>query len=1117
MTGAESAAVDDGFSARLSQSLAGRAAEFAAAFSDDDPGLRARLRVEVEVWFRQVFKDDETAGLMRRFDAPTPTLAQAAQATGALTAYQDRIFHFFFLFDVLKSMRALPDLTTRALGLAGAMGVEAADAAALAHEFGLVSGPPAEASGILSLTLSGPGEGGDVELPLPGLALTIHKIRNIYSIARRNDIWPVTVDGQSLKRRLSTRITRRFTMNVGGSVIRRGEILHWFRAKAVGFTGSLYVNDGEGGPALDFSARGTPLARLDFSGCSVRLAALDPDAAVALRGGRPGPSETVYLNDFIYINGYRLAVRDALALAASRHILAAKGRTRFSVTNDPKGDFFIEDDLDRVWTATLAHGPNGPSIDPGDCPYRAYLGDHSAKPGETAGPGQAHFLHDTFLYWDAQRGVFIQSVFSFRKLTAQGLVHRFDNGKIGLDEASFELGAGEFAAIMGPSGSGKSTLLSCASGLLGLEAGQVRVDNYDVHADYNLIKDYFGFTPQDDLLLPNLTVGENLFHHARLRFPERSRAELDARVDAVLAEIGLLDRKDVRVGDPTRKTLSGGERKRCNIGLELLADAQVFFLDEPTSGLSSKDAEKVIDLLDGLAKSGRIVLVVLHQPGRAVFNRLDKVILLDRGGRQAYFGAPDAALAYFQDVGGVDPFGRDEDGSPLIACPRCGAQEPELLLNVLEESLIDVDGRVLDERKHPPEFWKRLYRRRVTSSWFSSVAAPRIERLPPTKPISPSERLKQFGALFSRNFLNKLRDRANLGVTFLEAPLLGLAVGFILKYAPGDAYSLYTNDLYRTFLFTAVITVLFLAMTNSVDEIVEDAALFLRERMLNTTHRGYLAAKLLAPMLFAAVQNGLFWMVSLSILELRELWLEYWLFSLVLSFTGVSAGLFISALPKMTGKAAGNITPLVLVPQIILGGALIEYEKMNASLRLYKNNPVPEICQLMPSRWAFEGLLTLQETGNSYDAAHSRKLKALREFKLDREAYVARFGEAAYAAEEDRLDDELEAFRAAKRGPYGNKNIHDAVELGEKERRRRLEGASGEAWTGFNPMFVRTKALPLVDKVVSTPVYNGLVLFGMAVAVNIATLVLLKRRETMLWGARRAGRLVRLFARRMRR
>lgn len=1025
-------------------------------------------------------------------------------------SYQEKVFCLLTLYEFILSDGPEPAEIDKARDLATAIGVLQPDIAFIEQDYGVAESDPATLAqaNILALRITGDMETADVFLPYPGLDLVIYKIHNLYGITKKNELYKIMAEGQVLQRSFSSRITMHSRIMIDNYNLRYQDLIIYFRNKVYKLDAKLYIAQDDLELTLSHELSKNSLAEILVNGSHLHLRTLDQDAVVAHNRTRVSEQTYVNLNDEVYVNGFRLDLREVFYyLSARRNIALDATRNIWTVSNDIKADVFIHDTLAEQWSSTLTRKAGKFFIDTGNAPYQIFLNGQSISGRRELDNEDILFLHDSFLELDLSGPLLKKSVFSFRKLTADQLSHSFENGAPGIDDISFEIQYGELVGIMGPSGCGKTTLLNILSGLTAPTKGKVLVDEYNLHRNYPVLKDYLGYVPQDDLLLANLTVYENLYYHARLRFPDKKKEELRARIDMVLENIRLVEKRNTRVGQATDKTLSGGERKRLNIGLELLSNAEMYFLDEPTSGLSSKDSEKIMEILADLAMSGKIVVVVIHQPGSKLFKMFNKLILLDNGGRLAYYGTAYSALEYFKRHMEMNlPADQVE-----VECPHCKTVQPNILLDSLEDSLKDIDGALLGERKYSPLYWKRQYRRKVVSAWFSNIKLPTRESLPPRRVVSFGERLNQFVTLFSRNYANKVRDRSNLLITFLEAPFLGAACGFILKYSPAGDYTLYTNELFRTFLFIAVIVSAFLGMTNSVDEIISDTALFLRERMLNITHRGYLAAKILMLMLFSLVQNILFVAMGFLVLEVKELFVDYVLYLTLLSFTGVSMGLCISAAPKLSSKAALNFVPLLLIPQIILGGALIEYEKMNINLTFYENNPIPEICQFMPSRWAYEGLMVLQESKNSYDSKHTEMMHELREVKQNRKTIIDSFGDAYYLKKEKSLSEALEIFREKYKYQYGNKNIHDAVIVGETRYQELLKQGQENGWTKLPgkgltyPMFVRTKHIPKTDRAISTITYNAGVLLLTSLLVNMLTLIMLKYRDKLLHWAHKAN------------
>ena len=227
------------------------------------------------------------------------------------------------------------------------------------------------------------------------------------------------------------------------------------------------------------------------------------------------------------------------------------------------------------------------------------------------------------------------------ELCGRDINFRFDEGgDNGMHDLSFTLHSGELVAIMGGSGVGKSTLLSLLNGNLRPQSGSITINGHDISEPQ--AKALIGFVPQDDLLIEELTVYENLWFTAKLCFDDMPDSEIDAKVMSVLVQLGLDAAKDLKVGSPINKYISGGQRKRLNIALELIREPAILYLDEPTSGLSSTDTEKVINLLRELTGRGKLIVANIHQPSSDVYKLFDRLWLLDKGGYPVYDGNPIA-------------------------------------------------------------------------------------------------------------------------------------------------------------------------------------------------------------------------------------------------------------------------------------------------------------------------------------------------------------------------------------------------------------------------------------------------------------------------------------------
>ena len=212
------------------------------------------------------------------------------------------------------------------------------------------------------------------------------------------------------------------------------------------------------------------------------------------------------------------------------------------------------------------------------------------------------------------------------------VTYRFKSGKNGLFKINFSEESGRLVGIMGSSGAGKSTLLNILNGSVNPTEGRVLINGIDIHKDEDKIRGLIGHVSQDDLLIEELSVYQNLYYNARLCFDNYSEELIAQTVNNMLHSLGLFEIKDIQVGTPLNKKISGGQRKRLNIALELIREPAILFLDEPTSGLSSRDSENILDLLKDLTLKGKLIFVVIHQPSSDIFKMFDNLLILDTGG-----------------------------------------------------------------------------------------------------------------------------------------------------------------------------------------------------------------------------------------------------------------------------------------------------------------------------------------------------------------------------------------------------------------------------------------------------------------------------------------------------
>jgi ABC-type multidrug transport system ATPase subunit len=531
---------------------------------------------------------------------------------------------------------------------------------------------------------------------------------------------------------------------------------------------------------------------------------------------------------------------------------------------------------------------------------------------------------------------------------------RFQNGAIGLRNVFVSEGPGKLIGIMGASGAGKTTLLNVLAGLEKPSKGSIKINGIDIHLDKDNIHGVIGYVSQDDLLIEELTVYENLYYNTRLCFGNATEADINSRIDRVLADLGLDQRKNLRVGNALDKTISGGQRKRLNIALELIREPAVLFLDEPTSGLSSRDSENVIDLLKELSLKGKLVFVVIHQPSSDIYKIFDKMIIMDTGGYPAYYGSPVEAVKYFKKATLQADSNRGQ-------CEVCGNINPEQIFNIIEARVVDEYGQVTTKRKISPPQWFDMFK--------STFRFTRIEdeTEKPPKSLDLPNKIKQAATFAARDLRSKISNRQYLIINLLEAPLLGILLAFIVKYKTSPQATEYIyrfNDNVPAFLLMSVVVALFMGLTVSAEEIIRDRKILKRESFLHLSWNSYVASKTGILFTMSAIQMFLFVVVGHWILEIKGMTISTWFVLFSTACFANLLGLNISAGFK-SAVTVYILIPLLLIPQMILSGLLFSYDKLNNTIS--QRGKVPLIADMMVSRWAFEAMAVHQFVNNEYE------------------------------------------------------------------------------------------------------------------------------------------------------
>ena len=542
---------------------------------------------------------------------------------------------------------------------------------------------------------------------------------------------------------------------------------------------------------------------------------------------------------------------------------------------------------------------------------------------------------------------------------ADDVSYYFPGGnKQALHQFSLMEDSGTLVGIMGGSGAGKSTALNVLNGNYNPTYGRITINGIDIHHEKNKIQGVLGYVAQDDLLIEELSVFQNLYYNAKLCFSGKSDTEITALVERTLQSVGLLECKDLRVGSVVDKTISGGQRKRLNIALELIREPAVLFVDEPTSGLSSRDSENIMDLLKELTLRGKLIFTVIHQPSSDIFKMLDKLFILDNGGYPIYYGNPVESIIYFKRLANQVNLTESE-------CPYCGNVNPEQIFNIIEAKVVDEYGNETEHRKVSPAEWNNFFNVMIGNQ-------PSNRALPEEKPQSAYSlpgAFKQFQVFVMRDVLSKLSNRQYMLINFLEAPVLAAVLSLFIKYYPTGTggiqpYTFRENLNFPQYLFISVVVAIFMGLTVSAEEIIKDQKILKRERYLNLNKMSYLGSKIGILFFISLIQSLSFVLVGNTVLEVKGMLLPFWLVLFSTSCFANVLGLNISA-SFNSAKVIYIIIPVLIIPQLLLSGVIVRFDRLYPSIT--SQSRVPVIGNTMVARWAYEAMAVYQYKNNAFE------------------------------------------------------------------------------------------------------------------------------------------------------
>jgi ABC transport system ATP-binding/permease protein len=562
------------------------------------------------------------------------------------------------------------------------------------------------------------------------------------------------------------------------------------------------------------------------------------------------------------------------------------------------------------------------------------------------------------VYYSEVAGLISESLFGFKiRLDANNVSFNFRNSNNGIHDLNFHEESGKLVGILGGSGAGKSTTLSILNGTLEPQKGEVLINGYNLYhaTERESLNGVIGFVPQDDLLIEELTVFQNIWFNARLCLNNLSDEEIHNVVNKTLFDFDLNEIRDLKVGNPLKKIISGGQRKRVNIALELLREPTILFVDEPTSGLSSVDSEIVMSLLKDQTYKGKLVIVNIHQPGSDIYKMFDRIMIVDKGGYQVYYGNPTEAIVYFKTI--TNHANKDED-----QCVKCGNVNTDQLLQIIEAKVIDEHGRATRIRKVSPGEWAAKFREKIKGS-NESYAREKVDL--PANNYSIPGFFKQARIYFSRDLLSKLADSQYLIISLLGPPFLSLLLAWFTKSSSGSTYTFRENDNIPVYLFTCIITSLFFGLMISSEEIVKDRKILKRESFLNLSWFSYLNSKVVLLFVFSAIQTFSFVIIGNVILEINGMTISYWLILFTTSCFANMLGLNLSSAFNSV-ISIYILIPFIIIPQLLFSGVMVKYDKLHLT-GFSSHEYVPLIGDLMVARWSFEALATEQFKNNRYE------------------------------------------------------------------------------------------------------------------------------------------------------
>ena len=514
-----------------------------------------------------------------------------------------------------------------------------------------------------------------------------------------------------------------------------------------------------------------------------------------------------------------------------------------------------------------------------------------------------------------------------------------------LENISFTLFPGQLCGLMGVAGAGKTTLIKTINGYQAPSSGKVLINGLNLYERFETFRTALGYVPQEDIFHKDLTVEQALGYAVGLRLGPMSREDRAQLIHHVLDHLAMFD-ANPQIAESRINQISGGQKRRLNIAIELLSDPAVFFLDEPTSGLSSEDALVVMQVLYNMAAEGKTILLTLHQPSYEIYELMDQVIYLHKGGVMVYGGpaAPDSILYT----------------NPQLQPSE--ANTPDLVLRSLDKG----QPKDLNKNYVNSSYHKEFVRNRRT-----------LNRKTPKPPVQKKKtgvsKFFQWKVLHARNWRARFQDRINALVLMLQSPVIATLIAVVFH---GNNREIYESA--ATIYFLMVIASVWFGCSNSARDICGEWAIYRRERMYNLGVIPYVISKLTVGFLISLIQCVALLAIVTSFCRLNAPLLPVLAALWFASLCGICIGLFVSAFSspfKKSNEIAVGLIPIILLPMVILGGLIKPIKEMSpATLAL---------ASAMPTRWAFEAAMVLEDSRTRGEVTLETPLGDKKERKRD--------------------------------------------------------------------------------------------------------------------------------------